>query len=256
MLGEVAVGDHARQLDHPAQLDLAPGAARLRALECRYELTRLLAQRVGAGAQRAHHLRELHLGVAALALQAGELRLDLAELLVHGLHEPLELLRATGHLAGGALLLGPARLGHALRERIAGLLQHVQGDRLQLVAQALALLNALCLVRLAALTAATAPQRHGARGAEQESDYQQQNAHGRLTMTAAADGSSGCGHARASARWETSEQSHGERIPSPLRQSRVGRTCRLNWIQARARPAVRSLEQVSAPEVRNRRRSV
>ena len=39
------------------------------------------------------------------------------------------------HLARGALLLGAALVGEALRQRIAGLLEHVSRDRLQFVAR-------------------------------------------------------------------------------------------------------------------------
>ena len=164
LLDEIAVGHHARQLDHPAQLDLAPGAARLRALQRRDELAGLLAQGVRAQRQRAHHLRQLDLPVAALALQAPQLALDLRQLLVHRPHHLLELLRAQRHLPGRALLLGAPCLGQPLRERIAGLGEHVGRDRLQFVAQALAV----------------GPDRGGRAGgaedqAEQESEEQQQH---------------------------------------------------------------------------------
>jgi hypothetical protein len=57
---------------------------------------------------------------------------------VHGSDHPLELLRAQRHLPGGAFLLGAPGLGQPLRERIAGLGEHVGRDRLKFVALALA----------------------------------------------------------------------------------------------------------------------
>ena len=93
-----------------------------------------------------------------------------------GCHEPLDLLGAPGHLARAR---APPRRGAAsaqpLRQRVAGLREHVHRDRLQLVAHALALLG---LVRVRT----TASKRPGARGAEQDSDDQQQDAHGILTF--------------------------------------------------------------------------
>ncbi len=136
LLDEVAVRDHPGHLDHVAQLDLAPRAARRGALQRGHEVARLLAQRADALAELADHLRKLALGLAALALEAADLALHPAELLLHGLDDALDLLGAARHLAGGALLLGAARLLEALGERVAGLAQHVQRDRLQLLAQA------------------------------------------------------------------------------------------------------------------------
>src|SRR6202011_3234579 len=140
LLEKVAVGDHPRHLDHVAQLDLAPRAPCTGALQRRDEVARLLAQRAHALAQLAQHLRELALGVPALALQPADLALHAPELLRHRAHQSLDLLRPAGHLPGGALLLGAARLFQAPRQRVAGLRENVDGDRRQLIAQALALL--------------------------------------------------------------------------------------------------------------------
>ena len=131
--------DHARHLDDVAQLDLAPRAARGRPLERRHEVAGLLAQRADALAELADHLRELALRLAALALEAADLALHAPELLLHGDDEPLDLLRAPGHLAARALLLGAARVREPLRERVAGLREHVERDRLQRLAHPLAL---------------------------------------------------------------------------------------------------------------------
>ncbi len=109
----------------------------------------------------AHHLRQLALGLAALALKAPDLALHTTQLLLDRSHDALDLLRAPGHLAAGALLLGAAGVHDALRQRIAGLREHVHRDRLQLLAHALAV---------------GAHQRRRAGGAEQESNYQEQDA--------------------------------------------------------------------------------
>ena len=82
LLDEVAVGDHPGHLDHVAQLDLPPGAARGGPLQRRDEVAGLLAQRADAVAELADHLRELALGLPALALQAPDLALHPAELLL------------------------------------------------------------------------------------------------------------------------------------------------------------------------------
>jgi hypothetical protein len=57
-----------------------------------------------------------------------------------GRTSPLDLLRAPGHLAGGALPLGPALVLQALGERVTHLGEGVDRNRLQLIAQPLALL--------------------------------------------------------------------------------------------------------------------
>ena len=100
--------------------------------------------------------------LAALALQPGDLRLHASELLLHGLDQALELLCAHRHLAARALLLGTPLLGQALGERVAGLREHVGGDRLQFVAHAASI---------------GAQQDRRAGGAEGESEDQQQDAH-------------------------------------------------------------------------------
>src|SRR5208283_4916475 len=105
-------------------------------------------------------LRELALSLPALSLQAPDLALHPAELLLNGRHEPLDLLRAPGHLARGALLFGPALVGEALRQGVARLCEHVHGDRLELVAHTLAV-------------GLDPHERDRARAAEQDSDDQQ-----------------------------------------------------------------------------------
>ena len=100
------------------------------------EVAGLLTQRADAVAELADHLCELALRLPALALEAPDLVLHPAELLLDGLDDALHLLRATRHLAGGALLLRAARLGDALRQRLAGLREHVDRDRRQLLARA------------------------------------------------------------------------------------------------------------------------
>src|SRR5207249_1472590 len=89
-------------------------------------------------AQLAEHLRELPLGLAPLALESPDLALHAAELLLHRSDEALDLLCPLCHLARRSLLLGTTRLGDPLCERIPGPLEHVQRDRLQLVAHPLA----------------------------------------------------------------------------------------------------------------------
>jgi hypothetical protein len=156
------VRDHPRHLNDVAQLDLSPRAARGRALQRGHEVAGLLAQRADAVAELADHLSELALRLAALALEAPDLLLHPAELLLDGLDDALHLLRATRHLARGALLLHAARLGDALGQRLAGLGEHVDRDRRQLLAR----------------TRAIAPrQGRRARGPEQCSEDQQQDAH-------------------------------------------------------------------------------
>ena len=88
--------------------------------------------------QLTDHLRQLSLRLPALALEAPDLVLHPAELLLDGLDDALHLLGTTRHLTGGSLLLRPAGLGHTLRERLARLRQHVDRDRRQLLARALA----------------------------------------------------------------------------------------------------------------------
>jgi hypothetical protein len=116
----------------------------------------------------ADHLRELALRLSALALQTPDLTLHSAELLLHRADHALDLLRAHGHLAAGALLLGVPGVLEPLRERCAGLGEHVDRDRLQL------------LVHL--LTAASHRDRD--RGApEQNADDKQQSAQHRHDFT-------------------------------------------------------------------------
>ena len=122
-------------------------------LSARDEVAGLAPQRADALAELADHLRELALGLAALALQAPDLALHARELLLHGRDDALDLLGALRHLAGRALLLGAARLGDAARQRGAGLLHHVERERLQLLAQARGCRGA------ARTTAASAPIR-------------------------------------------------------------------------------------------------
>ena len=130
LLEEVAVGDHPRHLDDVAQLDLAPGPARGGSLQRRDEVAGLLSQRAHPVAELADHLRELALGLAALALETSDLALHPRRALLDGADEPLDLLGASRHLAGRALLLGSARVGEPLRERVARLREHVDRDRL------------------------------------------------------------------------------------------------------------------------------
>src|SRR5207302_7793237 len=137
LLEEVAVRDHADHLDGVAQLALPPRATCRRALERGYEVAGLLAQGTHAFSEVADHLRELALRLAALALEAPDLSLHPAEFVLHRSDEPLDLLAALGHLAGGTLLLGAALVLQAPRERLAGLREDVYRDRLQLVAHAL-----------------------------------------------------------------------------------------------------------------------
>ena len=170
LLDEVAVRDHPGHLDDVAKLDLPPRAAGGGPLQRGHEVAGLLAQRADALAELTHHLRELALTLSALALQAPDLALHPAELLRHGVDDALDLLRARGHLARGALLLGAARLLKPLGERVAGLAQHVQRDRLQLLAQSL-------LAARVAHVASTLPQRRRTGGAEQHPDDQKQEGH-------------------------------------------------------------------------------
>ncbi len=124
--------------------------------------------------QLAHHLRQLALGLRALALEPPDLALHLAELLVDGRDQPLDLLRAPGHLAGSALLLGAALVGSRCASESPVCASTSTRDRLHLVAHPLALQRLSLLV---ARAPATAPKRHSARGAKQKSNDQQKNAH-------------------------------------------------------------------------------
>src|SRR5436309_2916431 len=83
----------------------------------------------------------LALCLAALALEAANLALHPAELLLDRAHQTLDLLAAPGHLAGRALLLGAALVFQTARERVARLRENVDGQRLELVTQALALVQ-------------------------------------------------------------------------------------------------------------------
>src|SRR5262249_45452992 len=96
---------------------------------------------------------ELALRLAAVALEAPDLALHAAQPILDGLHEPLDLLRAPGHLARGPLLLGPAGLRQPLRPRIPGLLPDVERERPDLVPQGLVLAQALLRAPRAAAAA-------------------------------------------------------------------------------------------------------
>ena len=113
LLQEVAVGDHARHLDHVAQLDLPPGAARGGPLQRRDEVAGLLAQRADALAQLADHLRELALRLPALALEAPDLALHPPELLLHRRHQTLDFLGASWPSRRPSAPPRRAALGHA-----------------------------------------------------------------------------------------------------------------------------------------------
>src|SRR5690606_25140523 len=94
LLGEVDTVEHARGLDDPAQLHLAPRATGLRRAQSRDELARLATQQLGG----LTHLGDL-LGKRAVALDACALgRVDLFLDRLEGLGDRLDE-RAHGLLA-------------------------------------------------------------------------------------------------------------------------------------------------------------
>ena len=107
LLGEVAVGEHARHFDNALELDLAPASAHGRALERGGEAARL-ARELGVGcAQGGDLFDQRGLACAPLTLKFGHRGAEPVEALAYGLHQGVHGLGAGVQFALGLLLEAP-----------------------------------------------------------------------------------------------------------------------------------------------------
>ena len=90
LLDEVAVGEHARHLDHAAELDLAPATSHGRRAERRDEIAGLGAQALLRLRERPHLAEEGAVGLGPRPLEVLDLAVDLDEGLLDRRHEVLD----------------------------------------------------------------------------------------------------------------------------------------------------------------------
>ncbi len=90
LFGEIHVVHHARELDHAAQLDLAPVAADVRAAQRIDEVGGLLVELVGSGDHLQNLLAQRRLPLRPRLLRLGGLPLDLVQGLRHRLDQLLD----------------------------------------------------------------------------------------------------------------------------------------------------------------------
>ena len=100
LLGEVAVLDHAGQLDHPAQLHLAPAAAGLRGPQRGHQRGGLVPQRLAGGPHEADLLGQRGVGGDPGVLELAQVHLDLAERLPQRGHRHGDVLAPVGRRVG------------------------------------------------------------------------------------------------------------------------------------------------------------
>ena len=100
LLGEVAVLDHAGQLDDPPELHLAPPAAGLRRPQRVHQRGRLVAQLLAGGAHEPDLLGQRGVRRHPGVLELAQVRLDLAERLAQRGHRHGDVLAAVGGRVG------------------------------------------------------------------------------------------------------------------------------------------------------------
>jgi len=103
LFGEVAALQHSGHLHHPAELELAPTAAGLRAAQGRHQATGLLLELVVGGGQLLHLLGQRRIRPHAFALELLHPLVVLPELLGDGRQQVLDGLLAQGEVTFGRL---------------------------------------------------------------------------------------------------------------------------------------------------------
>ena len=131
LLGEVAVPDHAGELDHVAELHLAPLPAGVRLAQRGHERARLGPQPLAGLGERLQLGLEAPARLAALLVEVQQLGVDAAELLLERRDELLDRLPArvevSPGLGPGGVQLGAVELGQLVDAR----LQRVGAQRLE-----------------------------------------------------------------------------------------------------------------------------
>ena len=120
---EVAMLDHAGELDEAAQRDLAPLAAHLRPAQRAHEVARLGAQGVLARRQRLELRADAAVRLAARLVELLQLALGARERLADRRDETVDRLLARGEIAFRALGLHAQGLARELQERLGVILE-------------------------------------------------------------------------------------------------------------------------------------
>ena len=115
---EVAVLDHARELDEPAQRDLAPLAANLGPAQRAHEVARLGAQRLLARRERFELLADAAVRLAARLVELLHLALGARERFADRRDEAVDRLLARGQIALRALGVHAQGLARELEKRL------------------------------------------------------------------------------------------------------------------------------------------
>ena len=137
LLEEVAVIEHARELDDALELQLAPVAAHVRLAQSLHEIAGLAVQRVQAGAERADLLVELGGGRRAIHLDLPQLDVHLLERVDQRLHHLRNRLLPLVEIRDGARLHLAQRGSREAQHRLAVLLERLGRERAERVPQRL-----------------------------------------------------------------------------------------------------------------------